>query len=73
MITIDEFLERNKDVIKNGWVAYDIVWGWQWFSHKPKLHLNDVWISKKGEIIKLEVFDILQRYPSLSLKRIRKI
>ena len=35
-ITIYEFLERNSDIIKGGWVAMDNNRKWWWYSRKPK-------------------------------------
>lgn len=41
-ITIDEFLEMNKYILKRGWVAYDFS-GWTWFDKKPWM-LGDEWV-----------------------------
>ena len=35
-ITIEDFLERNKNVIRRGWVAFDN--SWSWFSNKPEFY-----------------------------------
>lgn len=35
MVTIDEFIERNKDCLKEGYVAMDKNGGWNWFSLEP--------------------------------------
>lgn len=40
-ITIAEFLERNKDIMDDGWVACSANWcsgSWVWFKKKPKLN-----------------------------------
>ena len=34
-ITIDEFLERNSDIMIDEYVAYDPEWGWLTFKEKP--------------------------------------
>ena len=34
-ITIYEFLEKNKDVIKDGWVAMNKDKSWNWFNDCP--------------------------------------
>ena len=45
-ITIYEFLEKNKGVIKNGWVCMDCNYLWKWFSHKPH-KVGDYYWSEK--------------------------
>lgn len=55
-ITIDEFLKKNKGVIKKGWAACD-KYGWVWFSHKP-VFTDDwrymcAWIAKTGDATNL--------------------
>lgn len=48
-ITIYEFLERNKDVIKDGYVAMNKDKSWNWFNNCPKNgdHWNG-WYGKVG-------------------------
>ena len=45
-ITIYDFLEKNKGVIKNGWVCMDCNYFWKWFSHKPH-KVGDYYWSEK--------------------------
>lgn len=48
-ITIYEFLERNKDIIKDGWVAMDKDGAWDWYDIKP--HIDDnVWFGDFGDL-----------------------
>lgn len=42
-ITIYEFLEKNKGVIKDGWVAMDKDGDWYWYDTKPYLDDNEWW------------------------------
>lgn len=59
MIKIDTFLEQNKNTLKNGWIAYDNVNGWCWFSHKPLLNLEDnTYNISNGDSIELRMFAI---------------
>ena len=73
MITIDEFLERNKDCIKKGWVCYDEDTGWNIFEDKPQY--SSCW---EVEIYpkcwsSLEMFDIapFKGNPEDSLRKVR--
>lgn len=58
MITIEEFLERNKDCIKKGWVAYDTGWGWQWFEEKPTFVRKKYWAENGRDSFSVTLFDI---------------
>lgn len=59
MITIDEFLKRNKDCIKKGWIAYDTGWGWQWFEEKPTFVRKKYWAENRcGWSVSLTIFNI---------------
>lgn len=44
-ITIYEFLKKNEDVIKDGWVAMDKDGEWCWFSNKPYKR-TDMWVLR---------------------------
>lgn len=48
-ITIYEFLERNKDVLEDGWVAMDKDGAWFWYdiNIKPFMDDNEWWNNEK--------------------------
>lgn len=56
-ITIYEFLERNKDVFKAGWVAMDECGEWWWFEKKPHVDDNEWW-NVAGGLRCLSCFNI---------------
>ena len=59
MITIDDFLERNKDCIKHGFVSYDTVWGWQYYEEKPTFVRKKYWMENRDSFsVTFYVFDI---------------
>ena len=70
MIEVDKFLELNKSSLNKGWIAYDKKDGWQWFSHKPELLLDDTWSMVNGDKMRLKIFSILPILPGSSLRRI---
>lgn len=72
MITIDEFIEQNKNCLKGGWIAMDINRKWNWFKTKPKVYCNSAnWMDKGWSRQELYMFDI---YPVDDfLKSLRKV
>ena len=71
MIEIDEFIGKNNRVLKTGWVAYDEVYGWRWFTHKPFID-EDKWEADEGvDYNSLSMFNLKKYVPwRSSLRRI---
>lgn len=59
MITIDEFIEQNKNCLKKGWIAMDEDECWYYFYIKPTAYkLSKIWNDGRHTKQELDVFDI---------------
>lgn len=58
MITIDEFIEQNKNCLHKGWVYMDSTYKWYFVFSKPTLS-KGLWKHKPYEFVyPLSLFDI---------------
>ena len=58
MITIDEFIEQNKNCLRKGWIFMDLTYKWYFVFNKPTL-IKGIWKTKPYEFVyPLSLFNI---------------